>query len=69
MQTFSFSILSNDYEPFKINKNTNLLILYTDIQNLTTNISVLNVDISNNYVNTTTLSTLSIAVDDQFETL
>ncbi len=60
--------LSNDYEQFKINNNTNLSILNTDIQNLTTNISVLNVDIRNNYVNTTTLSTLTTAVDDQFET-
>ena len=64
----AFTILSNDYEQFKINNNTNLSILNTDIQNLTTNISVLNVDITNNFVNNTTLSTLSTSIDDQFET-
>jgi hypothetical protein len=50
------------------NNITNLSILNTDIQNLTTNISVLNVDNSNNYVNNTTISTLTTAVDDRFET-
>ena len=63
-----FETLSDDYEAYKITSNSYLSILDTDIQNLTTNISVLNVDISNNYVNTTTLSTLTTAVDDQFET-
>ena len=57
----AFTILSNDYDQFKINSNN-------DIDNLTTNLSILNTDISNNYVNNTTLSTLSTAVDDQFET-
>ena len=45
----------------KINNNL-------DIENLNTSISTLNVDISNNYVNNTTLSTLSTAIDGQFET-
>ncbi len=41
--------------------------MYSDIDNLTTNLSVLNVDINNNFVNNTILSTLSTAIDDQFE--
>ena len=64
----NFQILSDDYEQFKINNNTNLSILNIDIDNLTTSLSILNTDISNNYVNNTTLSTLTTAVDDQFET-
>ena len=64
----NFQMLSEDYEANKITSNSYLSILNTDIDNLTTNLSVLNVDISNNYVNNTTLSTLSTAVDDQFET-
>ena len=63
-----FQILSDDYEANKITSNSYLSILNNDIDNLTTNISVLNVDISNNYVNNTTLSTLTTAVDDRFET-
>jgi len=64
----NFQILSEDYEQFKINNTTNLSILNIDIENLTTNLSILNTDISENYVNNTTLSTLTTAVDDQFET-
>ena len=63
----NFQILSNDYEQFKINNTTNLSILNIDIDNLTTSLSILNTDISNNYVNNTTFSTLTTAVDDQFE--
>ncbi len=37
------------------------------LKNLTTSSSILNTDISNNYIHTTTLSTLTTAVDDQFE--
>ena len=62
-----FEILSNNYEQFKINNNTNLSILNIDITNLNTIVSVLNVDITNNFVNNTTLSTLTTAVDNQFE--
>ena len=65
----TFSILSEDHEQFKINNNTNLSILNIDIGNLTTSLSILNTDISNNYVNNTTLSTLTTAVDDQLKQL
>ncbi len=46
----TFSILSEDYEQFKINNSTNLSILNIDIHNLTTGLSILNINISNNYV-------------------
>ena len=61
-----FETLSDDYEAFKITSNSYLSILDTDIQNLTTNISVLNVDITNNFVNNTTSSTITDAIDNQF---
>jgi hypothetical protein len=64
----NFQILSEDYEQLKINDNTNLSILNIDIHNLMTGLSILNTDISDNYVNNTTLSTLTTAVDDQVET-
>ena len=63
----SFTTLSNDYDAFKITNNSNLSIINNDIDNLTTNLSVLNIDINNNFVNNTTLSTLSTSIDDQFE--
>ena len=63
----SFSILSNDYEANKITTNSYLNIINNDIDNLTTNLSILSNDISINYVNNTTLSTLSTSIDDQFE--
>ena len=64
----TFTILSDDYDSFKITNNSNLSIINNDIVNLTTNLSVLNIDINNNFVNNTTLSTLSTAIDDEFET-
>ena len=82
----TFTILSDDYDAFKITNNSKLSTIYSDIDNLTTNLSVLNVDINNdivnlttnlsvlnidinnNFVNNTTLSILSTAIDDQFET-
>ena len=60
--------LSDDYEAYKITSNSYLSILNNDIENLTTNLSILNTDISNNYVNNTTLTTLTTAIDNQFET-
>jgi len=63
----TFTILSDDYDAFKITNNSNLSIINNDIDNLTTNLSVLNIDINNNFVNNTTLSTLSTSIDDQFE--
>jgi hypothetical protein len=53
----SFTILSNDYETFKINNTSNLSIINTDIDNLSTSLSILSSDydsykISNNsYLN------------------
>ena len=64
----SFSILSNDYEANKITTNSYLNIINNDIDNLTTNLSILSNDISINYVNNTTLSTLSTAIDGEFTT-
>ncbi len=55
------------YYAFKITNNSNLSSINNDINNLTTNLSVLNIDINNNFVNNTTLSTLSTSIDDQFE--
>ena len=55
----AFTILSNDYEQFKIDNNI-------DINNLTTSLSVLNIDINNNFVSNTTLSTITDAIDNQF---
>ncbi len=62
----TFSTLSANYDAFKITNNSNLSTIYSDIDNLTTNLSVLNVDINNIFVNNTTLSTLSTAIDNQF---
>jgi hypothetical protein len=62
-----FETLSDDYEAYKITSNSYLSILNNDIENSTTNLSVLNTDIFNNYVENTTLSTLTTAVDNQFE--
>ena len=50
----AFTILSDDYENYKTNNNNSIV-------NLTT-------EISNNYVNNTTLTTLSTAIDEQFAT-
>ncbi len=63
----TFSTLSDNYDAFKITNNSNLSIIYSDIDNLTTNLSVLNIDTNNNFVNNTSLTTLSTAIDDQFE--
>ena len=52
----AFTILSDDYNYFKISTNTNISILNLDIEN-----------IQNNYVTNTSLSTLSTAIDGQFE--
>ena len=49
----TFTNLSNNYDTFKINNTSNL--------------SNINSDIDNNFVNNTTLSTLSTAIDEQFE--
>ncbi len=58
----------NDYEQFKKNYNADPSIFNMDIQNLTTIISVLNHDINNYLGNHTISSTLTTAVDHQFET-
>ena len=78
----SFTILSNDYESFKINNTSNLSNINLDIDNLSTSLSILSSDYesykitSNSYLNiinndiinlNTTLSTLSTSIDDQFE--
>ena len=55
------STLSNNYNDYTINNNSNISNINTDIDNLTTNLSI-------NYVNNTTLSTLSTAIDDEFTT-
>ena len=60
------SILSDDYDVFKITSHSNISIINNDINNLTTSLSVLNIDNNNNFVNNTTLSTLSDAIDAQF---
>ena len=57
----SFSTLSNSYNDYTINNNSNISNINTDIDNLTTNLSI-------NYVTNTTLSTLSTAIDDEFTT-
>jgi hypothetical protein len=51
-----FSNLSSDYDVYKISNNTSISILNLDIEN-----------IENNYVTNTSLSTLSTAIDNQFE--
>ncbi len=40
----TFSILSEDYEQFKLNNTINLSILNIDIENLTKKLSILNTD-------------------------
>jgi hypothetical protein len=62
----SFTILYNDYTAYKENRISYLSDLNTDIDNLTTNLSILNSDINKNFVDNSSLSTLSIAFDDQF---
>jgi hypothetical protein len=62
----SFTNLSNNYETFKINNTFHLSNINNDIDYSTTNLSTLNTDINNNYVNNTSLTTLSNAIDDQF---
>ena len=62
----TFTILSNDYDTFKMNNISNLSNINLEIDNLTTSLSTLNTDINYNFVNNTTLSTLSSAIDDQF---
>ncbi len=64
----AFSALSDNYDAIKITNNLNLSTIYSDTDNLTTNLSVLNVDINNNFVNNTTLPTLTNAIDNQFIT-
>jgi hypothetical protein len=78
----SFTILSNDYDSFKINNTSNLSNINLDIDNLSTSLSILSSDYesykitSNSYLNiinndiinlNTTLSTLSTSIDDRFE--
>ena len=78
----SFTILSDDYDSFKINNTSNLSNINLDIDNLSTSLSILSSDYesykitSNSYLNiinndivnlNTTLSTLSTSIDDQFE--
>jgi hypothetical protein len=65
--TSNLSILSSDFEANKITANSYLNINNNDIINLSTNVSILNTDINDNYVNNTTSTTLSTAIDDQFE--
>ncbi len=62
-----FDTLSDNYEAYKIKSNSYLSILNTGIDHLTTSLSILNTDISINYVNNSTLSKLSTAIDNQFE--
>jgi len=78
----SFTILSNDYDSYKITNNSNITTINIDIDNLTTNLSILNIgvdnlttnlsilstDINNNFVNNTTLSVLSTSIDNEFAT-
>jgi hypothetical protein len=52
----AFSILSDDYDSFIISNKTNISISNLDIEN-----------IENSYVINTLLSTLSTAIDNQFE--
>jgi hypothetical protein len=44
------SILSTDYDSYKINTNSNSSTLILDIDNLTENLSTLNTNINDNYV-------------------
>jgi hypothetical protein len=62
----SFSILSNNYDDYTTNNNSNISTMNLDIVNLGTSLSILSNDITNNYVNNTTLSTLSDTIDDEF---
>ena len=64
----SFTIVSDDYNEHKINNISSISSLELDINNLSTSISILSSDINYNYVNNTTLSILSTAIDEQFET-
>ncbi len=59
-------ILHNNsaYKENSISYTTNI---NNDIDLFTTSLSTLNTDINNNYVNNSTLSTLSTSFDDQFE--
>jgi hypothetical protein len=63
----AFTNLSNNYDSFKISNTSNLSNISLDIDNLTTSLSTLNTDITNNFVNNTSLTTLSTAIDNQFE--
>ena len=44
------SILSTDYDSYKINNNSNSSTLILDIDNLTENLSTLNTNFHDNYV-------------------
>jgi hypothetical protein len=44
------SLLSTDYDSYKINNNSNPSTLNLDIDNLTENLSTLNTNINDNYV-------------------
>ena len=44
------SILSTDYDSYKINNNSNSSTLNLDIDNLTENLSTLNTNFHDNYV-------------------
>ena len=58
--TSNLSILSNDYTEYKENSFSYTTNINNDIDNINTNID-------NNFVNNTTLSTLSTSIDEQFE--
>jgi len=58
--TSNLSTLSNDYTAYKENSFSYITNINNDIDNINTNID-------NNFVNNTTLSTLSTAIDEQFE--
>jgi hypothetical protein len=58
--TSNLSILSNDYTAYKENS-------FSYITNINNDIEYLNTNIDNNFVHNTTLSTLSTAIDEQFE--
>jgi hypothetical protein len=44
------SILSTDYDSYKVNNSSNSSTLNLDIDNLTENLSTLNTNINDNYV-------------------
>ena len=55
----TFTILSDNYDAYKITTNSSLTNINSDIDNLNTSLSNLSINISNNFVNNTTFTTLS----------